>query len=69
MNNAEKIYFSAIPQLVALKTLIRINEIYQRKFTEATEGIKFKRHEIEPPKPLIEFALISAKNPKEVKTH
>jgi len=30
---------------------------------------KYKQQEIEPPKPLIDFALLSAKNPKEVRTH
>lgn len=65
----QKIVWLAIPELVALKSLVRINEVFQRKFVEATEGIKYKRHEIDPPKPLIEFALITSKNPHNPVTH
>lgn len=61
--------YLAIPELVALKSLIRINDVFERKFIEATEGIKYKRHEIEQPKPLIEFALINKRDPDKPCTH
>lgn len=69
LRKGEKVLNLAIPELIALKSLEQINNIFQRKFIEETEGQKYKRHEIAAPEPLIEFALISAINPKEIRTH
>lgn len=69
LEKSKKLMNLSIPRLVALKSLIRINDIFQRKYKEVSEGEEIKKMDIEPPKPLIDFALMSALNPKAVKTH
>ena len=69
LDKREKLRVLSIPRLVALKSLQRINEIFRTKYIEVSEEEPYKEHEIEPPKPLIDFALMSATNPKEVRTH
>ena len=69
INKTDKMLCLSIPKLVALKSLERIHEVFQAKYKEVSEIQKYKQHEIEPPKPLIDFALMSATNPKEVRTH
>jgi hypothetical protein len=69
LSKSEKILCLSIPKLVALKSLERIYEVFQAKYTEVSTVQKYKQHDIEPPKPLIDFALMSALNPREVKTH
>lgn len=59
---------SVIPRLVALKTLLKIHEIFQKKYVEVSEGEDFEKHEIHPPKPLLDFALMSTKS-RRVVTH
>jgi hypothetical protein len=65
----DKMMTLSIPRLVALKSLEQINNIFQRKYIEVAEGEPYHQHEIEPPKKLLDFALMSAINPREVKTH
>ena len=67
LDRSEKMLELTIPRLIALKTLEQIDKIYKRKFEEATEGQEVKIAEIEPPVPLIEFALMSAKELNEAK--
>jgi len=69
INKTDKMLCLSIPKLVALKSLQRIHEVFQAKYKEVSEIKKYKEHEIEPPKKLIDFALMSAINPKEVRTH
>lgn len=69
LTKSDKIILLSIPKLVALKALERIHEVFSTKFKELSEVNKYKQQDIEPPKPLIDFALLSAKNPKEVRTH
>lgn len=69
LEKSMKLINLSIPRLVALKSLIRIDDVFQTKYKEVTEGEDIKKHDIEPPKPLIDFALMSALNPKAVKTH
>lgn len=69
LSKSDKILCLSIPKLVALKSLERIYEVFQAKYKEVSEVQKYKQHDIEPPKPLIDFALMSAINPREVKTH
>lgn len=69
LEKSMKLMNLSIPRLVALKSLIKIHEVFQKKYKEVSEGEDIKEHEIEPPKPLIDFALMSALNPKQVKTH
>ena len=69
LSKSDKILNLSIPKLVALKSLERIDEVFNAKYKEFSEVQKYKTHQIEAPKPLIDFALMSAINTREVRTH
>jgi len=55
-----KMILYSIPQLVVLKSIERMHSIFNVKLKEQTEPEPYHRLEIEPPKPLIEFALFNS---------
>jgi hypothetical protein len=69
LSKSDKILNLSIPKLVALKSLERISEVFHAKYKEFSEVQKYKTNQIEVPKPLIDFALMSATNTREVRTH